>query len=64
MSHKNKAIMYYIIGVICILGSFSALLHMLSGGDILVGTLCLLLSTPGIYLHHAKALSEYIRHIS
>lgn len=56
--------MYYIIGVICILGAFSTLMHMLSGGDILVGTLFLLLITPGIYLHHAKALSEYIRHIS
>lgn len=63
MSHKNKAIMYYIAGVICILGAFCTLMDMLSGGDILVGTLFLLLIIPGIYLHHDKALSEYIRHI-
>lgn len=64
MDHKNKAIMYYIAGVICILGAYKTLMDMLSGGDILVGTLFLLLITPGIYIHHARALSEYIRHIS
>lgn len=64
MDHKNKAIMYYIGGVICILGAFCTLVDMISGGDILDGTLFLLLIIPGIYLNHALALSEYIRHIS